>query len=432
MTLEKPDFNSFENTTKALFSRVRGHIEPGAHRIQHLLHLQLLTSLNQIPTILVSGTNGKGTTCALLEKTFRRNDYKTALYTSPHLVSPTERIRINGCPVSQQEFLDNAKQVYDRAREKLPDATFFELITAIAFQLFAKANPDVFICEVGLGGRLDSTNVLSPDVSVITGIGLDHTEWLGPTESHIGYEKAFISRRNRPLVVGKVSPDALSGIKRAVSITGAHMIVPESVRSGKDPKISDNPISIAKEVLRQILTTTPYRISPEDVMAAAEEMHWPGRFDLRRIKGLPLLLDAAHNPHGVEFFLRECDRRTNLSGLPSPKIIVYATLADKDWKQCLQMLSSRAETLVLTRTQSQRAVPTDVLINYIESQQCLANCVGFESSSEALDHAVQLAAQKKGSVFVLGSLTLIGETLEHFGLPVFCEFERGDSCNAET
>jgi dihydrofolate synthase/folylpolyglutamate synthase len=432
MTLEKPDFNSFENTTKALFSRVRGHIEPGAHRIQQLLHPQLLTALDRIPTILVGGTNGKGTTCALLEKTFRRKGYKTALYTSPHLVSPTERIRINGRPVSDKEFLDNSRQVYDRAPEKLPDATFFELITGIALQIFAEANPDIFVCEVGLGGRLDSTNILSPDVSVITSIGLDHTEWLGPTEGHIAYEKAFISRRNRPLVVGHVSTDAFNGIKKAVSITGAQIIAPESAQSGQKSEVSDSSIKLTVEVLRQLSATTHFQISPEDVLAAATELHWPGRFDLRMVKGQPVLLDAAHNPHGVEFFLRECDTRPNLRALPSPKIIVYATLADKDWKQCLQMLCLRAENLILTRTQSQRAVPTDVLINYIESQQCNATCIAFESSSEAIDHAVQVATQKKGSVFVLGSLTLIGETLEHFSLPVFSEFERGDSCNTGT
>jgi dihydrofolate synthase/folylpolyglutamate synthase len=428
MTLEKPDFNSFESTIKSLFSRVRGHIEPGAHRMQALLGNRLLNQLEKIPTILVGGTNGKGTTCAVLEKTFRSINYKTALYTSPHLVSPTERIRINGIPVSQEEFLEYSRRVYESARHQLPDATFFELMTGIALEIFARSEPEVLVCEVGLGGRLDSTNVLAPNVSVITSIGLDHTEWLGSTETQIGFEKGFISRRNRPLVLGHVSPEALSGIQQALRITGGRIVTPDSILSVHQAEISDHSVALAAEAAHQLCASGQLQISNKDIFEAAQNFHWPGRFDLRKVKGIPVLLDAAHNPHGVEFFLRECDSRPALSALPRPQMIVFASLADKDWRRCLQMLSPRANTLILTQTQSQRAVPTDALINYIDSQGYTANCIGFDRSSEALDHALQLAAANMGSVMILGSLTLIGEAMEHLRLPVFSEFESGASC----
>ncbi|MEY2988425.1 MAG: hypothetical protein RJB13_1946, partial [Pseudomonadota bacterium] len=192
MNPDRPDLTSFEATVAALFSRVRGHIEPGSHRMRLLLKQETLDCLQITPTVLVAGTNGKGTLCSLLEQTFRDSNLKTALYTSPHLISPTERIRINGALMNENAFINESQQAFNRAKKHLPDATFFELITAIAFEYFARNKVDVLICEVGLGGRLDSTNVTSPTVSVLTSVGLDHTEWLGKDEKSIAHEKAYI------------------------------------------------------------------------------------------------------------------------------------------------------------------------------------------------------------------------------------------------
>ncbi|NBX16082.1 MAG: hypothetical protein EBR09_01820 [Proteobacteria bacterium] len=432
MSLEKPDFNSFESTVEALFSRVRGHIEPGAHRIQKLTGNDRLSALTKIPAILVGGTNGKGTACALLEKTFRLRGYKTALYTSPHLVSPTERIRLCGRPVSKSLFLKYCRLVFEDAQEHLPDATFFELMTAIAFHYFADSGPDVFVCEVGLGGRLDSTNVLSPLVSVLTSIGLDHTEWLGPDEFTIGFEKSFISRRNRPLITGAVSSQAFAGISKGTSITGARIISPRETLLSGHPDIAPEAAALAAEAALQLSAMESFGISEADIAEAAAQCHWPGRFDLRKVQGCPVLLDAAHNPDGIAFFLRESANRPLLRALPKPKIVVYASLADKDWKKCLEMLIPEATVLILTQTQSPRAVPAEVLINYIRSKRPESECIGFDLSSEALDHALRVSASGNGSISVLGSLTLIGEALEHFRLPVFSEFDSGDSCTVKS
>ncbi len=426
MSLEKPDFSSFEATISALFSRVRGHIEPGAHRMQSLLPPEIIAQLRTIPTILVGGTNGKGTTCALLEKTFRNAGLKTALYTSPHLVCPTERVRINGRPISREDFLSYAKMSFSRAQSVLPDATFFELITSLAFQLIADKKPDVFICEVGLGGRLDSTNILSPQVSVVTGIGLDHTEWLGPTEEHIAYEKAFISRRNRPLIVGSLSPEAQTGLKRATCITGAKVFYSSAAKGTMASENLERSISLCQNVLQQLKSEIGIQLPAEDVSRAAREMHWPGRFDLRIKNGRPLLLDAAHNPDGLRFFLKECEVRPEIQALPRPHVFVYASLADKNWHECLQLLSASAQSLILTQTRSQRAVPSEVLLTYTQQLEAKPECAAFGSSAEALDHAVQVAKTHNGSVFILGSLTLVGEAMEHFALPVFAEFKDGD------
>ncbi|MEY3901426.1 MAG: hypothetical protein RL189_732 [Pseudomonadota bacterium] len=427
MSSEKPDFTSFDSTVAALFSRVRGHIEPGAHRIQKLLGHELLQTLERIPTVLVGGTNGKGSTCALLEKCLRDSGLRTGLYTSPHLVCPTERIRINGKPVSQEYFLQKARVCFDRAQVVLNDATFFELMTALGFAIFAEQRPDVLICEVGLGGRLDSTNVLSPQLSVLTSVGLDHTEWLGDKEDSIAFEKTLTSRRNRPFVVGRVSTDAKNGIERGLAVTGARPVF-LSAQAIQEQNASSSAAEICCEVFNQLRQLGICDISASQVERSLRTLHWPGRFDLRSVGTTPLLLDGAHNSHGVEYFLGEIHKRPDLRQLPRPRTLIYASLHDKDWQACLKMLIPQADHIFLTQTQSARAVPAETLLNYANSINTGAQFSVSEKSCEAFDRALSLTSQHNGTLMILGSLTLIGEALEHFKFPVFKEFEFGAQC----
>ncbi|MEN9528176.1 MAG: hypothetical protein RI932_49, partial [Pseudomonadota bacterium] len=300
MTLDLPDFCSFENTISALFSRVRGHIEPGAHRMQRLVSEETLEQLARIPTILVAGTNGKGTVCALLEQYFRDSGSSTALYTSPHLVSPTERIRLCGIPISEDNFLASARKVFEAAKVRLPDATFFELMTALAFEVIIDAQPDIFVCEVGLGGKLDSTNALSPCVSVLTSVGLDHTEWLGPTETDIAFEKSFVSRRNRAFVVGELSEEARQGLKKALAITGARSVF---VAPTADPtRVSE---ALARTALIEFAREGGCEFSEAIFDHSCRRAFWPGRMDVRQVSGVRVMLDAAHNAHGVRYLIKQ-------------------------------------------------------------------------------------------------------------------------------
>jgi dihydrofolate synthase/folylpolyglutamate synthase len=414
MSLELPDFHSFDSTVAALFSRVRGHIEPGAHRMQTLIQANTIEIINKIPTILVAGTNGKGTTCALLEQSFRDAGYRTALYTSPHLVSPTERIRFNGEPISKEIFLESARLSFDLAKIRLPDATFFELMTAIALSVISQKKVEVFICEVGLGGRLDSTNILNPRTSVLTSVGLDHTEWLGCTEEAIAFEKSFISRRNRGFVIGQVSEAAKRGIEKAMHITGA---APVFLPSETDPFRAAE--SIARVVVENFSETGGPKIHPEKVSAAKQRFFWPGRFDIRQIDETTVLFDAAHNAHGVDFLMRQCLDKEKALALPRPWILVYATLGDKDWQTSIDKLHSQFEELHFTQTLSPRAVHPEALLQYTCSINPGSCSSGYEESSEALMSGLKIARQKKGTLFILGSITLLGEAMEFFSLPVF-------------
>ncbi|NBO37090.1 hypothetical protein EBU99_00735 [bacterium] len=425
MSLSQPDFNSFEATIASLFSRVRGHIEPGAHRLQQLLDPAKLNHLQTIPTVLVSGTNGKGTTCALLEKAFRNTGYRTALYTSPHLICPTERIRIDGKPISRDLFLAAARQAFESARVKLPDATFFELMTALAFEIICTHGVEMLVCEVGLGGRLDSTNVLAPLVSILTSVSLDHTEWLGETQELIAFEKSFISRRNRPFIVGQIEPEAQRGVMRATQITGARVcFLKRDFSSENLTAHADIAFEICSIALTEFnnLKKGPL-VSQEALKQAQKNFRWPGRMDHRIVDSTRVILDAAHNAHGVEYFLQKCELPENSAQMPRPWILVYASLADKDWQKCLSKLAPVANAIHLTQTQSSRAVPVKDLLQYTLTVPEAPAARSHACSSEALKNALQDAKERSGTVLVLGSITLVGEAMESFSLPVFTEDE---------
>ena len=417
MNPDRPDFNSFETTVSALFSRVRGHIVPGAHRMLRLLQPETLARLSTLPTVLVAGTNGKGTTCSLLEQTFRDSKFKTGLYTSPHIVCPTERIRIGGHPIARSEFLEVSQRVFQRAQQHLADATFFELMTTIAFEYFVLVEIEILVCEVGLGGRLDSTNITSPTVSVLTSVGLDHTEWLGVDEESIAREKAFISRRNRTLVVGHTNTAARNGINSATQVTGAATRYINDC--GQDVNGS---IPLAEATIEEFARATGLKIPTQQVSISATKHFWPGRFDFRKVKSVSVIFDAAHNSHGVEYFLTKAHACAHK--LPRPWILVYASLADKDWEKSILLLNRHFDAIYFTETQSTRSVKTDLLMSHACSigASCSLSC--HSHASKALESSLEHTRAMNGTMFVLGSITLIGESFEHWEIPVFSEQEK--------
>lgn len=414
MTLNRPDLNSFEMTVAALFSRVRGHIEPGSHRMRRLLRSETLERLSTLPTILVGGTNGKGTLCSLIEKTLRDSNYKTALYTSPHLVSPTERIRINGIPISDSRFLLEAQSVFSQAQNHLADATFFELMTAMAFEYFCQMDVEVLVCEVGLGGRLDSTNITSPIVSVLTSVGLDHTEWLGSNEESIATEKAFISRRNRPLIIGRVSQRAKAGISAATAVTGA---ITHTIDSKCDKQ--SEVVLLAQSVIDKLSSATGFSVAPDQVSKSSANHFWPGRFDRRVVNSIPVVFDAAHNSHGILYFLNKLS--ANAHHFNKPWALVFASLADKDWIESINHIQDTFDAVYFTETLNPRAVKADLLMQHACSIGMSCSLSSHNEVSKALESGLEHTRAMNGTLFVLGSITLLGESFEHWAIPVFSE-----------
>jgi dihydrofolate synthase/folylpolyglutamate synthase len=318
--------------------------------------------------------------------------------------------------MSENAFINESQHAFNRAKKHLPDATFFELITAIAFEYFARNKVDVLICEVGLGGRLDSTNVTSPTVSVLTSVGLDHTEWLGKDEKSIAHEKAYISRRNRTLLLGSMSAEAHEGVSAATRVTGAF-----TRYIGNCEQNADNSIALAQATIEEVSSSTGLAVHPSQVMESAKKHFWPGRFDRRIVNSVPVVFDAAHNSNGVTYFLKKA--HLSCSHIPKPWTLVYASLADKDWKDSIVLLNQHFDAIVFTQTQSSRSVEADLLMSHACSIGVSCSLSSHNTVAKALESGLEHSRATNGTLFVLGSITLIGESFEHWEIPVLSNQE---------
>lgn len=424
------------------FEKVRGKVIPGAYRLHALLKNQLCAELLNIPTILVTGSNGKGTVCAFIESILRHHGFKTGLYTSPHLIHPNERIRIQGEPISDSLLEENLSEIITLAKRNLPDASAFEVLTATAFLSFSNAKIDFLVCEVGLGGLFDSTNCLSPLVSVLTSISLEHTDILGSCERQIAFDKAFIARRNRPLVYGKLSADAFSGLSEATEITGANLrstlsqlnnintnvlqtIKTDSLNNFHFAKMNHSNLRTAlcaTEAMENELNThfkvQPF-ISYDNLLLGISKTEWPGRFDIRKIANRTVIFDASHNPDGFSFFLDEYKSSLFAN---SKCLLIFASLNDKDWKTTLKKLPEIAHTVYVTQTDSARSESSQNILDHFNSLNIFPQSEDFHiycyhNYETALENAMN--HEKNSPIVITGSIAFIGLAMERFGLSFF-------------
>ena len=391
------------------FERVRGDIIPGAHRLQKLLSKFIDYGILNFPCILVTGSNGKGTTCAYLERILREHNLKTGLYTSPHLIHPNERIRINGAPVTEHILRENLNEIQEQVSLHLPDATFFEITTAIAFLIFLKEKIDFLICEVGLGGHFDSTNALSPLLSIITSVSLEHTDYLGNSLKKIASDKSHISRRNRPFIVANINEEAMEGVQETTEKIGSYIIPVE--------KFNDESINLqtALTAIKYLSTVTELKFNLNKINFAVQHMFWPGRFDVRTIGTRTVIFDAAHNPEGFDFFLH------TYSNSPFSKtkcVILFASLNDKDWKTVLKKLPLIAEHIIFAQVSSERSESTEHFVQEIKNKQLqFPQFDAYKNVNDAIENSLRTLEHLP--LIVTGSIAFIGSVMEHLHLEVF-------------
>jgi len=307
------------------------------------------------PVVTVGGTNGKGSTCAMLESIYRCAGFATGLYASPHLLRYNERVRIRGEEVDDEALLQSFNAVED-ARHDVP-LTYFEFGTLAALWLFARAGLDVLVLEVGLGGRLDAVNVVDADVAVLTSIDIDHVDYLGPTREHIGREKAGIFRKGRPALCGdRQPPAAVETIARDV---GASLLVigrdydytdersqwrfrgPRSERYGLPFPALRGPYQLANASTALAAVDLLHDRLPVSAQAVREGLltvALPGRFQV--LPGRPtVVLDVAHNPHAA----RALAAALGAMGFHPQTFAVFAMLADKDVHGVVEALRPRID-----------------------------------------------------------------------------------------
>ena len=448
------------------FEKTRGHIAPGAHRVQQLLNAccqrfshaentrcfaafvadsrfsavsaqgaTLRDFLHHKPHILVTGTNGKGSVCAMLDAGFRSCGYKMGLYTSPHLISPTERICIEGKPIPHDYLVLLLEQIDAVARSVLPDVTFFELMTAAACVAFWLASVDFAIFEVGMGGRYDSCNVISPAVSVLTSVGLDHKEFLGSDCETIAFDKSFISRRNRIFIVSdELDAGAQMGVERAAQVTGC--LLPSQAHGAENTsclqalssllgdetwawgKCNHSNIKIVFRAVQawQSFVKMHSHFSWSEFTRGVRGVFWPGRFDVRHRGNGCFLFDVCHNSHGVRFFLKhflEPFLHEKSASAKSKRVdIVFGAMLDKDWQDSLTLLLPYARSLRFVQMASSRSVTLAQWRSVSVPPEIL---VGYGTAAEIAQDVLLSAPQSDVPVLVVGSVALVGEMMSHMG-----------------
>lgn len=385
-------------------------IELGLERVKKVA--ATLDVLKPAPTVFtVAGTNGKGTTCRTLEKVLMAEGYSVGVYSSPHLVRYTERVRV------QSEELDEAYHTaafaqIEAARGET-SLTYFEYSTLSALLLFKQLAVDVVILEVGLGGRLDATNIVDADVAVVTSIALDHTDWLGPDRESIGREKAGVFRGGKPAVVGE--PDMPQTIADVAAEKGAHLLrrgvdwsysVEENSWSFKDGQgeLSALPLPLVPQpnaaTALAALRASELNVSDDAIIQGIKEATLPGRFQV--ISQAPLvILDVAHNPHAAAYLagrLAELPKRGRV-------LAVIGMLHDKDIAGTLACLSPQVDSWYCAPLEGPRGASAEQLIEHLGQGEV------YDTVAEAW-YAAMNAATENDTVLVCGSFHTVAHVME--------------------
>ena len=368
----------------------------------------------------VAGTNGKGSTCAFIERGLRECGYNTGLFTSPYLCSFNERIMFNGIPIPDAELASAASIVREKA-EALANqgirATTFELLTAVGCVYFAKRQTDYAVIEVGLGGRLDSTNVLMPAVSVIAAIGMDHMQILGNTIEEIAQEKAGIIKPGIPAVVLNQQESVMEVFRRAARQASAPLFEVSPIQTiGVSPSGGEFAIALPAyglikqrisisgrhQLLNAALALTALDRLEIDLAAASaglSKARWPGRLELIG----NVLIDCSHNPQGAETLRRFVDEFYGSKN----KVLLTGMMQDKQLEACSDIFASFADSVVTTKVDWPRAAEPEALKAYYDGR--IDNVVACANVNEALKKARELAGSDglivaAGSVYIAGAV----------------------------
>jgi dihydrofolate synthase / folylpolyglutamate synthase len=353
---------AYKSALDRLFARTGSTSKYGLERTRALLAL-LGNPHERFPSFHVAGTNGKGSVVATAEALLRAKGLRVGRYTSPHLVDFRERFVVDGAQISEQEVEEFLGR-WEGESERL-GATFFEITTALAFQHFASCDVDVALIETGLGGRLDSTNVITPLVAAVTSIGIDHTEYLGTTIGEIAREKGGIFKPGVPAVYGRVSDKARAALTAAAHTAGAEPIIPaedlyspRNIRVTADGTTFDIEYDNQSATLQTGLVGVPqalnscialamldaageqYRAELDEARAALPSVSLPGRFE--RIG--KFILDVAHNPAAIRTLIDSLD----VVAPPRPIVAVLGVLRDKDWREIMRILCPSVDATILT------------------------------------------------------------------------------------
>ncbi|MGB7746153.1 MAG: folylpolyglutamate synthase/dihydrofolate synthase family protein [Verrucomicrobiia bacterium] len=398
--------------------------------------------------IHVAGTNGKGSTCAMLESIYRAAGLRVGLFTSPHLVSFRERIQVNRRLIPEAEVVRLVEELQPLLKQFPADhhPTFFEVVTVMALKFFAEQKCDLTIWETGLGGRLDATNIVTPLASVITNIQFDHQQWLGDTLKKIAAEKAGIIKPGVPVITAADEPEVLAVIEKIAREKNAPVIKTgqasrlspseetKKLETGKMPVLplagEHQKANAALALATVKMLQNKIRVSDEALRNGLATVNWPGRLQLVHTEsGQDFLLDGAHNVASAKalrealsswsssfslsngMLKRGLQRAVPEAGAPGGITFILGVLQDKDWRHICETLAPMAARIFTVPVASERTADAHELA----AACCAANSAAKIAACDSLRRALDRAAGDR-FVVVTGSLYLVGEALELLGL----------------
>lgn len=361
---------------------------------------------NNYLKVQIAGTNGKGSVCAFVDSICREAGIRTGVFSSPHLISITERVRIGGVDISEQDFARHATTVREISERMAADGrltnipTFFEQVTAIALLAFADANVDLAIVETGLGGRLDATTAADAQIAAITRIDLDHQEYLGNTIEEIAAEKAAILHKNSKVAIGAQSDDAMQVILRVCDSLGIQPLLQHALDMPPLGLQGDHQLENAQVAVGIIeLLRAHFQITDDQMVRGLQQARHTGRLEFQG----RYLFDGAHNVGGVRALAAFLDR-----SVEAPITLIFGAMKDKNASAMLRELGQRAEATVVTQVSNLRSMHYAELANSLPEGMSRARTFVTDSPQKALLIA-ETITPAAGIILVCGSLYLVGE-----------------------
>jgi dihydrofolate synthase/folylpolyglutamate synthase len=390
---------TYQESIDWLFSTQLFGIKLGLEGPKRLLKEYLAFPGHGVKVIHIAGTNGKGSTCAMIDSLARSTGSRTGLFTSPHLIDFRERIRVSGVEIPEDDCAAMLTELREICAGLDPHPTFFEITLALAMRWFRERACDLIVLETGMGGRLDATTAVPADVCGITPIGLDHMQWLGDTVEKIAWEKAGIFLEGKPAISAPQQPSVARVLEKEANerrsplsfVTGPLMGYPIALPG---PHQRWN-AALAVECLHAAGVHLDYGV----IQHGLSVLRWPGRFERFIYQGKEVILDGAHNPQGAAVLVETW--REEFRGRKAT--LLFSAVAAKDVSGILGLLGPLAEHIHICPVDTPRAVPPEELAAALSEGAPPHTCHG------SLDEALQAALQGGGPLLIAGSLFLVGE-----------------------
>lgn len=380
-----------------LYSTQLFGIKLGLDAPRRLLREFLAFPAHTTKVIHVAGTNGKGSSCAMIDALGRGLALRTGLFTSPHLIDYRERIRVSGVEITEERCTELLTELRELVADWDPHPTFFELTLALAMRHFRESGCELIALETGMGGRLDATTAVPADVCLLTPIALDHTKWLGDTLTKIAREKAGIALRGKPLLSAKQTPEAQLEIERCANQTQAPL------KFITEPLLG-YPIGLPGEHQRhnaalacEAMISAGYSLSYDVVQHSLAKIQWPGRFERVERENGPLILDAAHNPHAAKSLVNTWKEQFK----NKKTAMIYGSVEDKDSEEILKLLGEITNHFHFVPVNSPRSLSAETLIPFIGNTS--------HTVYKSVNNPLTTISSQDIPILLTGSLFLLGE-----------------------